>query len=51
MTAFDLVIRNSTAITATNTMRCDIAIRHGRVAALGGHLATGAQEIDAAGHL
>jgi dihydropyrimidinase len=51
MTAFDLVNRNSTAITATNTMRCDIAIRHGRVAALGGHLATGAQEIDAAGHL
>jgi dihydropyrimidinase len=46
---FDLIIRNGTVVTAADVTRCDIAIRDGRVVALG-EVADGArEEIDAAG--
>lgn len=51
MSAFDLVIRNGTLVTAEETRRCDVGIREGRVAELGAGLAAGAREIDAAGRL
>jgi dihydropyrimidinase len=49
--AFDLVVRNATVATAADTMRCDIGIRGGRIAALGEDLAKGGDEIDAKGLL
>lgn len=51
MADYDLVIRNGTVATATDTVRCDIGIRDGRVLTLGEGLAAGAQEVDASGHL
>jgi dihydropyrimidinase len=49
--AYDLVVRNGTVATAADTMRCDIGIRGGRIAALGEDLAGGAESIDAKGLL
>ena len=46
---FDLVVRNAVAVTAGDVQRCDIGVRHGRVAALAERLDAGAREIDAAG--
>ncbi|MGF1525172.1 MAG: dihydropyrimidinase [Candidatus Competibacterales bacterium] len=46
-TAFDLVIRHGTAVTATEFAPCDIGIKDGRIHGLGLGLAPGAQEIDA----
>jgi dihydropyrimidinase len=51
MAEHDLVIRNGTVVTASDTMRCDVGIRNGVVATLGTGIATGAQEIDATGRL
>jgi len=48
---FDLVIRGGTVVTASDSVRCDIGIRDGRIAALAEELAPGADEIDAAGKL
>ncbi|RRH79609.1 dihydropyrimidinase, partial [Variovorax beijingensis] len=47
--AFDLVIRNAQAVTASDTVQCDIGVREGRIVQLGLALAGGAREIDAAG--
>ncbi len=47
--AFDLVLRNAVAVTASDVQRCDIGIADGRIAALAARLAPGRQEIDAAG--
>ncbi|WP_438998576.1 dihydropyrimidinase [Variovorax beijingensis] len=47
--AFDLVIRNAQAVTASDTFQCDIGVREGRIVQLGLALAGGAREIDAAG--
>jgi dihydropyrimidinase len=47
--AFDLVIRDATAVTAGDISRCDIAVRAGRIVALGENLGRGAREIDAGG--
>src|SRR5215216_3947331 len=47
--AFDLVIRNAEAVTASDTFHCDIGVRDGRIVQLGLALADGAREIDAAG--
>ncbi|KLN58153.1 dihydropyrimidinase [Variovorax paradoxus] len=47
--AFDLVIRNAQAVTASDTFHCDIGVREGRIVQLGLALAGGAREIDAAG--
>jgi len=47
--AFDLVIRNAQAVTASDSFQCDIGVREGRIVQLGLALAGGAREIDAAG--
>src|SRR5216683_7314825 len=51
MADYDLVIRNGTVATASDTTRCDVAIKDGTIAALGRGLAAGAREIDASGRL
>lgn len=51
MTTFDTIIRDGTVVTATDRMTCDVAIRGGRVAALGHDLGDAAHEIDARGML
>jgi len=49
MSDFDLVIRNGTVVTASDTVPCDVGIRAGRIAALGEALGAGREEIDASG--
>lgn len=51
MDSFDLVIRGGTVVTASETSRCDIGIRDGRIAALADRLPAGSREIDAGGRL
>ena len=51
MTEFDLVIRNGTVATATDTFLCDVGIRDGRITALAERLGAGSDEIDAGGKL
>jgi dihydropyrimidinase len=46
---FDIVIRGSTVVTATDTMRGDVAIAGNTIAAIGRDLAPGKREIDASG--
>jgi dihydropyrimidinase len=50
MDAFDLVIRGGTLVTSADTVRADLGIRNGVIAALGQDLA-GRQTLDAAGKL
>ncbi len=50
MAAFDTVIAGGTVVTAADTIRCDVAIRDGKVAALG-HDFEAAETIDATGLL
>jgi dihydropyrimidinase len=50
-TAFDLVVRGGTVVTDTDTVRCDVGVRDGRIAELGGSLGPAARGIDAAGLL
>jgi dihydropyrimidinase len=47
----DLVIRGGTVATATAVFQADLAIRGGRIAAIGVGLGAGAREIDARGRL
>jgi len=49
MSELDLVIRRAQVATASDSFRCDIGIRSGRIALLGDGLPAGRQEIDAAG--
>jgi len=51
VTAFDCVVRGGTVVTASDSVRCDVGIRDGVVAALGRDLAPGAREVDARGLL
>src|SRR5467141_5010003 len=51
MADYDLVIRNGTVATASDTTQCDVAIKDGAVVALGQGLAAGARDIDASGRL
>ncbi len=51
MAEYDVVIRNGTVATASDTMACDIGIRGGVVATLGRGLPAGTRDIDAAGKL
>ena len=51
MTKFDTIIRNGTVVTAADSMQCDVAIRDGRVVALGHDLGAAEREIDASGKL
>src|SRR6476659_4885509 len=51
MPDYDLVIRNGTVATASDTTQCDVGIKDGIIATLGRGLAAGTREIDAAGKL
>ena len=51
MNAFDLVVKGGTVATASDTFRCDIGVRDGRVAAMADDLDGGAETIDAGGKL
>jgi dihydropyrimidinase len=51
MADLDLVIRNGTVVTATDSARCDVGIREGRIVALAERLSEGAREIDATDRL
>jgi dihydropyrimidinase len=51
MPPYDLVIRNGTVVTASDTVHCDVGIKDGVIATLGSAVAAGAREIDAEGML
>ncbi|MGY8961228.1 MAG: dihydropyrimidinase, partial [Alphaproteobacteria bacterium] len=52
MTAYDLVIKGGTVVTATDSTISDVGVRDGIVMALGRNLdSSGAREIDATGRL
>ena len=51
MSEFDLLITGGTVATAVDTFDADIAVRDGRIVALGHDLGTAAREIDASGML
>lgn len=51
MARFDLIVKNGTVVTATDTVPCDIGIEGGRIAALGTRLGDSERTIDAAGKL
>ncbi len=51
MAQFDTVIRGGTLVTASDKARCDLAIKDGRIAALGHDLGTAQRVIDAEGLL
>ena len=51
MTAFDTIIRGGTVVTASDSVACDVAIRDGRIAALGTDLGDADCVIDATGRL
>ena len=50
MTPFDLVVRGGTVVTPSETVRCDVGIRDGRIAALADRL-DGERVLDATGRL
>jgi dihydropyrimidinase len=49
MQSFDIVIRNGTVVTATDTTQADVAVQGGSIAAIGRELGSGKREIDASG--
>lgn len=51
MPEFDLLIKGGTVATASDTFDADVAVRDGRIVALGHDLGTGTREIDAEGML
>ena len=51
MSELDLAIRGATIATASETIRCDVGVRAGRIVALAESLEGAAQEIDATGKL
>ncbi|WP_375462750.1 dihydropyrimidinase [uncultured Methylobacterium sp.] len=51
MPAFDLAIRGGTVVTATDTIRADVGVRGGRIAAVADRIADAARVIDAGGLL
>jgi dihydropyrimidinase len=51
MESLDLVVRNGTVVSASDTMACDVGVRDGRVVALAQDLPRGKREIDASGRL
>jgi dihydropyrimidinase len=48
---FDLTVRDGTVVTASDTMRCDVGVRDGRIIAMEVKLPAGRRDLDAAGHL
>ncbi len=51
MTEFDLAIRGGTLVTATDTLRADLGIRDGRIAAVAERITDAARTLDASGLL
>lgn len=51
MADFDLVIRNGTVVTASDTTKCEVGIKDGRIVALAERLDPGAPTLDAGGRL
>lgn len=51
MSGFDLIVRGGTLATASETFEADVAVKDGRIAALGRDLGSAARVIDAAGLL
>ncbi len=51
MPEFDLAIRNGTVVTAADTVRADIGIRDGRIAAVAERITDAARTVDASGLL
>ncbi len=51
MSDYDLIIRGGTVVTAADTVRCDVGVKDGRIAALGLDLGPAKRVIDAAGRL
>lgn len=51
MTAFDTVIRYGTVVTASDTYQADVAIKDGRIAAIGAAITDAAEIVDASGLL
>ncbi|MBT7665265.1 MAG: dihydropyrimidinase, partial [Rhodospirillaceae bacterium] len=51
MSNFDLLIRNGTIATAADTFKADVAVKDGRIVALGEDLGAADREIDATGKL
>ena len=51
MNKFDLVIRNGTVITASEKIRCDVAVHGGKIIELGDGVDPGVIEIDATDRL
>jgi dihydropyrimidinase len=51
MPDFDLVVRQGTIATATDTYRADLGVKDGRIAAIGASLGKGHREIQAEGQL
>ena len=49
MPNFDLLVRNGTVATAADTFAADVAVKDGRIVALGEDLGNGVHEIDAKG--
>nr|WP_314091758.1 dihydropyrimidinase [uncultured Shinella sp.] len=47
--SFDTIIRNGTVVTASDTFRCDVGIRNGRITAMGDNLDDADEIIDASG--
>ncbi|MGD9478727.1 dihydropyrimidinase [Shinella sp. G-2] len=47
--SFDTIIRNGTVVTASDTFRCDVGIRNGRIAAMAENLHDADEIIDASG--
>ena len=48
---FDLTVRNGTVVTASDTIRCDVGVRDGRIIAMEVNLPAGRRDLDVAGHL
>ena len=51
MESLDLVVRNGTVVSASDTMACDVGVRDGRIVALAQDLPRGKREIDASERL
>ncbi|WP_226582069.1 dihydropyrimidinase [Acuticoccus sediminis] len=51
MPTYDLIVRGGTVATAVDVMRCDIAIKAGKIAAIGENLGDASEVVDAGGAL
>src|SRR5262245_32850314 len=47
MAQLDLLIRNGTIVTASDTVRCDVGVKDGKIAVLGRNLGDAAEIVDA----